>query len=58
MEARSDGRGGIVGDGGVAAGLRVGSSSRFISQIFWPEHCLSLGEQVQLRIVCVRGLSV
>lgn len=42
MKGRSDGGGG--GGGGVGGG--AGSSSRFISQIFWPEHCLSLGEDV------------
>lgn len=40
MEARGDGGGG--GGGGGVGG--AGSSSRFISQIFWPQHCLSLGE--------------
>eukprot|EP00903_Cladosiphon_okamuranus_P021169 g19445.t1 len=37
MESRGDGG----GAGGVGGG--AGSSSRFISQIFWPEHCLGLG---------------
>lgn len=35
MEGRDD----VSGGGG-------GGSSRFISQIFWPEHCLNLGEWV------------
>eukprot|EP00752_Nemacystus_decipiens_P006570 g5916.t1 len=42
MEGRSDGGGGGGGGGGGAGG-GAGSSSRFISQLFWPEHCLSLG---------------
>ncbi|CAN0232002.1 unnamed protein product, partial [Ectocarpus sp. 13 AM-2016] len=38
MEACSDdGSGGGIGFAGSS------SSSRFISQIFWPEHCLNLG---------------
>ncbi|CBJ30291.1 hypothetical protein Esi_0184_0042 [Ectocarpus siliculosus] len=38
MEARSDG-----GSGGGIGFAGSSSSSRFISQIFWPEHCLNLG---------------
>lgn len=35
--------GGDVNAGGGGGG-GGGGSSRFISQIFWPEHCLNLGD--------------
>lgn len=50
MESRND------GGGGVGVGGGTGSSSRFISQIFWPEHCLSLGEDTVVVSLRENGL--
>lgn len=50
---------GIRGDDGDSTGTHAsaggGGSSRFISQIFWPEHCLNLGD---IKICCYMLSSV